>query len=310
MKLSLAPLQTYTDYHFRNAHAKVYGGVDYYYAPYLRLNNDGSIKNGPKLDILPENNAVKIIPQVMCCSIDDFFVLHDYIETLGYTEVNWNMGCPYPMVTNKGLGAGILNNPELLRYWLEHIIPKSKLKVGIKMRMGMNDTTEINSLIPILNEYALTEVIIHARNAVQLYNGGCDIDQFKNASKQLNHQVTYNGDINDTEGFTELMRNLPNTDTYMIGRGGVKNPALFNEIKTNKLLDGTTYRKKQVEFSKLIEESCLKSNENSGYALMRLKSYWEGFSDELTEGKSLYRKLKKTNSLNELWNIIESHLEY
>ena len=60
MELALAPLQTYTDHHYRNAHHKVYGGIDTYYAPYLRMNNDGTIKAGPKLDILPENNLVPI----------------------------------------------------------------------------------------------------------------------------------------------------------------------------------------------------------------------------------------------------------
>ncbi len=309
MVLALGPLQTYTDHHFRNAHAQVYGGVDKFYAPYLRLNTDGTIKAGPKLDILPENNQVPIIPQLMCCSVNDFFILHDYIYDLGYTEVNWNMGCPYPMVTNKGLGAGVLNQPEVLNSWLSAIISKSKLKVGIKMRMGMNDTKEIHSLIPILNEFPLTEVIIHARNAAQLYNGGCDTSTFKAAAYQIKHPVTYNGDITDIERFNAIQDELLSLESFMIGRGAIKNPGLFQEIKTGQLIDSITYRKKLIELSKLIEESCLKSNSNQGYALMRLKSYWEAFSEELSEGKALYRKLKKTVDLKSFWNTVDSMIE-
>ena len=309
MELSLGPLQTYTDHHFRNAHEVVYGGVDKFYAPYLRMNTDGTIKAGPKVDILPENNKVSVVPQVMCCSVDDFFILHDYIESLGYSELNWNMGCPYPMVTNRGLGAGILNKPEILREWLEQIYPKLKLKLGIKMRMGMESTEEIFDLLPILNDFPLTEIIIHARFANQLYNGGCDVDRFKQTIEKTKHKVVYNGDIRDPEGFGELLKTLPTTESFMIGRGAVKNPAIFQEIKTGELLDGKTYRLKLIEFSKLIEESCLRSNSNEGFALMRLKSYWEGFCEEITEGKSLYRRLKKSDRLIEFWQIINQYLE-
>lgn len=309
MELSLAPLQTYTDFHFRNAHQLIYGGVDKFYAPYLRMNNDGSIKQGPKLDVLPENNKVEIVPQLMCCSVQDFFILHDYLIDLGYNEVNWNMGCPYPMVTNKGLGAGVLNNPELLKLWLDEIIPKSKLKLGIKMRMGMSNTHEIFELIPILNSYPLKEIIIHARYAEQLYNGGCDITTFKIASSQLIHPVIYNGDVCSVEDIEKLKDESVQCNDIMIGRGAVKNPAIFQEIKTGTLLSGHVYRNKLIDFSKLIEDSCLSSNSNEGYALMRLKSYWEGFTEELTEGKSVYRKLKKVNTLAEFWFTINQMIE-
>lgn len=310
MNLALAPLQTYTDHHYRNAHVNVYGGVDTFYAPYLRMNNDGTIKAGPKIDIIPANNLVPVIPQLMCCCVQDFFVLHDYIVSLGYNEVNWNMGCPYPMVTNKGLGAGVLNKPELLREWLDTIFPKLKLKLGIKMRMGMRSTDEIHTLIPILNEYELTEVIIHARYAEQLYNGGCDIEQFNQAAASLNHVLTYNGDITSIEAFNSIRESVKPIERYMIGRGAINNPAIFQEIKSSELLDSKTYREKLITFSRLIEDSCMTSNNNDGYALMRLKSYWEAFSEELTEGKVVYRKLKKATSLKEFWELLDRGIVY
>ena len=31
---------------------------------------------------------------------------------LGYTELNWNLGCPYPMVAKRGMGSGGLQSPE------------------------------------------------------------------------------------------------------------------------------------------------------------------------------------------------------
>ncbi|MEN9440980.1 MAG: hypothetical protein RLZ33_1057, partial [Bacteroidota bacterium] len=131
--LYLAPLQSFTDHHFRNAFQQTLGDVDRFYAPYLKMSNDGSIKEGPKNDVLPKNNPFEIVvPQLMACCADDFMVMANYLSDLGYQEVNWNLGCPYPMVAKRDLGSGILNKPEKVLSILEEVIPKTNLSIGIK----------------------------------------------------------------------------------------------------------------------------------------------------------------------------------
>jgi tRNA-dihydrouridine synthase len=309
MQLALAPLQTYTDFHFRNAHFTVFGGVDKFYAPYLKMNNDGSIKEGPKKDILPKHNSLfPIIPQLMACNSSDFLIMARYIEELGYKEVNWNLGCPYPMVTNRDLGAGLLNKPQSIVNILEEVIPQTNLKIGIKMRMGMEDTTDILSILPLLNNFDLTEIIIHARYAKQLYNGTCDHEQFLNCLELTNHSITYNGDITDSDEFRELRTKFAGIDSFMIGRGAMINPALFEEIKTATIDNSEDYRRKLQLFTKRLEESLLGFNDSPGYALGKLQSYWEYLCDGLSDGKQLYRKLKKAKTHQDFMNILEEDL--
>ena len=51
-----SPLQGFTDFRFRNAQHKYFGGIDTYYAPYIRLNGKMKIKSSYERDLLPENN--------------------------------------------------------------------------------------------------------------------------------------------------------------------------------------------------------------------------------------------------------------
>jgi tRNA-dihydrouridine synthase len=309
MQLALAPLQTYTDFHFRNAIHDVYGGIDKYYAPYLKLNNDGTIKNTPKIDILPENNALtNIIPQLMACNSDDFFVMANYISDLGYTELNWNMGCPYPMVTRKSMGAGILNQPDELFRMLDSIYPKLNMKLGLKMRMGMDDTSDILELLPRLNDYPLTEIIIHARNAKQLYTGTCDVDQFKNCIALSKHTLVYNGDIVDLESFQQLQKELPSISNWFIGRGALMNPMLFNELKTNRVFNDYEYTRKIIELSEKLVTSLTTHQKDKGYALTKMKGYWEYLAMGIPNGKNYYRKLKKMNSIIDFMDYIKSEM--
>lgn len=309
MQLALAPLQTYTDYHFRNAHIAVFKGVDKFYAPYLKMNNDGTIKNAPKIDILPENNPdISIIPQLMACGDQEFFVMADYIESLGYTELNWNMGCPYPMVTNKNLGAGILNKPTEIFDLFDSIFPKLKMGLGIKMRMGLESTSEILDILPRLNDYPLTEIIIHARYAKQLYNGACDHERFLECISLTKHPLTYNGDIETKEDFDDLQKKFQSIDNWMIGRGAMKNPGLFEEIQFGIVDSSEIYRDKLTLFSQHLINSLLACNPDRGYALSKMKSYWEYLSEGLSDGKNLYRKLKKSKSIEEFQELLTEML--
>ena len=96
-----SPLQGFTDFRFRNAINTYFGGIDTYYSPYIRLNGKMVIKPSYERDLLPENNLdLEVIPQVITNDADEFLFVAKYVRELGYKELNWNLGCPYPMVPN------------------------------------------------------------------------------------------------------------------------------------------------------------------------------------------------------------------
>ncbi|ALO15690.1 putative tRNA-dihydrouridine synthase [Salinivirga cyanobacteriivorans] len=132
-----APLQGLTDYKFRNVFAQLFSGVDYFYAPYIRLSSKKEIKKANLRDINPKHNVgYTLIPQVLTNNSDDFLKVAKYIEETGYKELNWNLGCPYPMVTKKGMGAGMLNNPDAIVNLLERVCSTTNVQLSVKMRLG------------------------------------------------------------------------------------------------------------------------------------------------------------------------------
>ena len=101
-----SPLQRFTDFRFRNAVNKYFGGIDTYYSPYIRLNGKLVIKSSYERDLLPENNiGLEVIPQVITNDAEEFLFVAKYVQQLGYKELNWNLGCPYPMVTKLGIAS-------------------------------------------------------------------------------------------------------------------------------------------------------------------------------------------------------------
>ena len=304
--LYLAPLQSFTDHHFRNAFQQTLGDVDRFYAPYLKMSNDGSIKEGPKHDVLPKNNPFElVVPQLMACCADDFMVMANYLSDLGYEEVNWNLGCPYPMVAKRDLGSGILNKPEKVLAILEEVIPKTNLTIGIKMRMGYEDTSDILTLLPALNQFPLSEVIVHARYGKQLYTGSCDHDRFEESIPLTNHKLIYNGDIASVEDFRKLKQCFPSIHHWMIGRGAVSNPFLFEMIQEDEDEMPEDWKEVFFQFVQLLLDSQLKESSNEGNVLIKMKHFWEFFSTTFDDGTSVYRKIKKATSIQHYSEIVE-----
>ncbi len=83
-EIHLAPLQGFTDYIFRNAFEKYFGGVDAYYTPFIRLEN-GKVRNKDLRDIQAGLNTVpRLIPQILPGSSQEFRLLTEIVRDNGY----------------------------------------------------------------------------------------------------------------------------------------------------------------------------------------------------------------------------------
>ena len=149
MSLTLlsSPLQGFTDFRFRNAVNQYFGGIDTFYAPYIRLNGKFIIKPAYERDLLVKNNTVKeLIPQIMTNSAEEFLFVAKYVQSLGYNELNWNLGCPYPMVTKRGMGSGLICKTEKINDILNKVHSESDILVSMKMRLGYENPQHCWSL--------------------------------------------------------------------------------------------------------------------------------------------------------------------
>ena len=229
-----SPLQGFTDFRFRNALNKYFGGIDTYYSPYIRLNGKLVIKPSYERDLLPENNVgLEVIPQIITNDADEFLFVAKYVKELGYKELNWNLGCPYPMVTKSGMGSGLISNTEKINHILDRAHSESDIIVSMKMRLGYENCEEILDVLPILDTYPIKNIAIHARIGKQLYKGGVNLDAFQHCIDNTNHKLYYNGDITSVAKFREMQERFPTIDHWMIGRGLISDPFLPSMIKNN-----------------------------------------------------------------------------
>ena len=293
-----SPLQGFTDFRFRNTFNQYFGGIDTFYAPYIRLNGKFEIKAAYQRDLLPKNNTVKtLIPQVMTNSADEFLFVADYVQNLGYTELNWNLGCPYPMVTKRGMGSGLICETQKIDEILDIVHQKSDITVSMKMRMGYEKSDEILKTLPILNQYPIKSIGIHARIGKQLYKGGVDLNAFENCLNYSDHPIYYNGDITSVDVFNSLTKRFPTIHTWMIGRGLIADPFLPQMIKSN----SNQYPSNKIDLFKKFHDTLYHQYEQalSGpkHIIMKMYHFWEYFSLTFNNSHKTLKKIKKAKSI-------------
>ncbi len=296
--LIASPLQGFTDFKFRNVFNKHFGGIDTFYAPYIRLRDNMEMKSSNFRDILPINNpVVELVPQVLTNEADEFLLVAKDVQDLDYKELNWNLGCPSLTVTKRGLGSGLLNDVNKIDEILNKVHSESNIIVSIKMRLGFDNNEEILKILPVLDKYPLKNIAIHARIGKQQYKGNVDLDAFGLCIEKTKHKLIYNGDITSVSKFKEMQSRFPQIDKWMIGRGLIADPFLPGMIKSNL----TEYPENNIEIFKAFHEELYLEYEQAlsgaSHLLTKMFHFWEYFSMSFTNSHRVLKKFKKAKSI-------------
>lgn len=273
--LYLAPLRGITDVLFRNVFFDHFKGIDCAVAPFINPQKNPSNKKKLLADLYPEDNTrIEVIPQLLNNRADEFLDLALRLEDLGYTRLNWNLGCPAPMVANKGRGSGLLPYPDQILEILDEVLPRLGASLSIKMRLGFRENRESALLLPRLNDYPLEEIIIHPRLGKQMYKGKTDPEGFAASLELTRHPVAYNGDINSLADYRHLAGRFPQISRWMIGRGLLMNPLLAEELKG---VPATEPTRKKARIRAFHDELCDAYREKlsgPGHLLGKMKQLW------------------------------------
>jgi tRNA-dihydrouridine synthase len=302
----MAPIRGITDHIYRSVFPKFFSGFDKAVAPFLATSHKNKLKGNLIKNFAPElNTGIATIPQILSKNHEDFIPLANSLFELGYTEINWNIGCPYPMVTNKGKGSGMLPLPEKIDSFLDKVTSDTKAQISIKLRLGLEYHEQILQLIPIFNKYPLKELIIHPRTARQMYSGTVNLDIFKKSLSLSKHSIVYNGDINSALDLLALQKELPTINKWMIGRGVLRNPFLVEELMQQQEKSNIEKKETIYKFHDALYSEYRQILSGATHITDKMKAVWFYLSNIFENEKKVHKLIKKTSSLEKYHQTVE-----
>lgn len=301
IKLFSAPLQGYTEAPWRNVHSRIFGSIDTYYAPFLRIDR-GVFRNKDIRDIAPERNDVaQLIPQIIGSNPAETKVMIDKIIELGYQKVDLNLGCPFPLIANRHKGSGMLPYQDEVKALIDQLLKYSNLlEFSVKMRTGWKDNTECIEILPYLNMLNPTHVTLHPRLGVQQYKGEPDIAAFELFYSECKLPLIYNGDVTNIEKLNNIVEKYPKLKGVMIGRGLLYNPSIAREYYGGAVATGSEI----LSMHSYLLDYYSSILQGDTQLLLKMKSYWEYFMPELD--KKLKKAIKKSSSMTKYHAAIQN----
>jgi tRNA-dihydrouridine synthase A len=201
----------------------------------------GAIIHGGCLDQLNFNNEIEhpIAVQLGGSDPSDLAECAKICSSLGYDEINLNIGCPSERVQKGSFGACLMLEPELVKDCIEAMQEVTTTPITVKCRIGVNERDDIdflNNFVSKIVNPKLKTIIVHARVAIlkgltprqnrqipPLKYG--NVYQLKKEFPEL--EVVINGGIKDVE---DSIEHLEQVDGVMLGRSPYDNPMIVSNV--------------------------------------------------------------------------------
>jgi tRNA-dihydrouridine synthase B len=227
--LALAPMQEVTDGAFWTLVHR-YGGADVYWTEYFRVHSTSTPEKKILAAISGNTTGRPVVAQMIGNDIPELVRTAKFLQDLPVDAIDLNLGCPAPIVYRKCAGGGLLREPERIDAILGALRDAVRIRFTVKTRLGFASVDEFDQLLAIFAKHSLDALTVHARTVAQLYRLPVHYDRIRQAVETMTCPVIANGHVYSAVQAQELLTRT-GARGLMIGRGVIRSPWLFNQIR-------------------------------------------------------------------------------
>lgn len=229
--LMLAPMQGLTNRALRSLFVDRYA-PDVIFTEYLLVRSSRSkpVSKSDRKEVSTAENGVPLVVQLIGSETATLIEAINIVQELGAQHININLGCPYGRMANKKAGGTLLQEPLQLEGILTDLRPHIHGSFSVKVRSGMEDSSEFPSLISVFEQSGVDFIIVHPRTVLQKYDGIADHQVTAAAVKKTSLPVIANGDIFTMAEGRKVFEQT-GAAGLMLGRGAIADPLLFKRIR-------------------------------------------------------------------------------
>lgn len=298
MKIYAAPLQGHTEATWRRHHAAIFGGIDAYYAPFIRVEK-GETRRRDRADIAMEKNpGVALVPQGLFRDTEEFRLIATAVTEAGHRALDLNLGCPFPPQTRRGRGAALIQNPQVIKEVAEVATKEfPELRLSVKTRLGMENPGEWRGIIDALNGLRLERVAVHPRVARQQYGGELHTGEFEAFLEASVNPVVFNGELATAADIARTAERYPTLEGIMIGRGLLARPSLGTEWRDGETVSDEELREKILALHNAILEDYTETLCGDAQILAKIKPFWEYQEPDRLFSRKFLKQMRKATSM-------------
>ncbi len=230
--LALAPMQDITDLAFWRLTAR-YGIADLYFTEYFRVYPGSRLNRGILESVTDNPTGRPVIAQMIGHDIPLLVQTARELQRYPIAGVDLNLGCPAPVVYRQCAGGGLLREPKTVDAILGALRQAIEIPFTVKTRLGFDSPAVFDELLPLFAKHRIDLLTVHARTVKEMYRSPVRYDAIARAVRELPFPVLANGNIHSAAKADYVLR-VTGAKGLMIGRGVVRNPWLFQQIRQHR----------------------------------------------------------------------------
>ena len=307
--LILAPMQDVTDLPFWRVMAH-YGGPDVYYTEYFRVHRDSRPEKYILRSIDENPDGKPVIAQMIGQDLDALRRTATELQKHKIAGVDLNFGCPAPIVYKKDAGGGLLRRPEKIDAILREVRDAVHLRFTVKTRIGFDSPDEFPALLDLYRRHPIDALTVHGRTVREMYKPVLHHDAIERAARLMPCPVFANGNVRDVESARKMIE-ITGASGLMIGRGAIRNPWIFTQIReawtTGEVRTRPTLLDLREYIERLDRETRLPGMRDTGQ-VGKMKKYLNYIAPGIGEADAFWNELKPTLTLSDLFAVCDRHL--
>src|SRR4051812_11210812 len=225
--LFLSPLAGYTNLPFRLTLREL-GGLDL--ATTDLVNARSLLEKNPKalklIESCPADRPLAV--QLFGSVPEEMRDAAAYLESIGISSVDINMGCPVRKVCRVGGGSAMMTELDKTARLVKGMVDAVKIPITAKMRLGWDDENiTAPDLARALEDVGAAAIFIHGRTRQQGFSGTINLDGISRVVSAVKTiPVIGNGDVTTPQAARKMLEDTGSAGVS-IGRGAFYNPWIF-----------------------------------------------------------------------------------
>lgn len=300
----LAPMDDVTDVVFREVIASI-AKPDVFFTEFTSVDalcSKGRTKTVHKLKYAESHRP--IVAQIWGTNPATFKEVMPFLLTMGFDGIDINMGCPVKNICQRGAGAALINNRELVSQIIKAIRSEAPdIALSIKTRLAA-DSELTKEWLTFLLSQDINAITLHARTADLIDVKPANWDELGKLVKLRNYinkdiVIIGNGDV---LSYSEVLdkHNNYNVDGVMIGRGVFKNPWVFEKNIHTAEHTTSEHIELLIKHTKLFNDVWGK---NKNFEVM--KKFFKIYVKDFRGANEFRQSLMETRNYEEFCTVIE-----
>jgi tRNA-dihydrouridine synthase B len=307
--LFLSPLAGYTNLPFRLTLREV-GGLDLCTTDLV--NARSLLEKNPKALKLIETCAADrpLAVQLFGSVPEEMRDAAAYLESIGISSVDINMGCPVRKVTKVGGGSAMMTEMDKTAALVKGMVAAVKIPVTAKMRLGWDDQNlTAPDLARVLEDAGVSAIFVHGRTREQGFSGRVNLSGIRAVVKAVTRiPVIGNGDVTTPEA-AKMMFEETGCAGVSIGRGAFYNPWIFlhaaHFVRTGELLPEPSFDERVRVMCRHLDLMIEVFGEEHGCRMFRKIGPW--YSKRFGPANDFNKHIVRLSSKAEFYELLENY---